>query len=123
MPVGGSAARLLAELALSDTDNALVDRGFVATRFVDDFRIFLRANKSAYDALGFLAEHLAVNEGLSLNSAKTHVASASRFVERLTHDMSDVGSEAEGQALEALTASMCPLMKTLIPTILKSSKI
>ena len=44
MPVGGSAARLLAELALSDTDNALVDWEFRRHRFVDDFRIFLRAN-------------------------------------------------------------------------------
>jgi hypothetical protein len=29
LPVGGSAARLLAELALSDTDQALRDRGFI----------------------------------------------------------------------------------------------
>jgi hypothetical protein len=106
LPVGGSAARLLAELALSDIDNALVDQGFVATRFVDDFRIFLRPNESAYDALGFLAEHLAVNEGLSLNSAKTHVIASNLFVERLKQEISDVGSEAEGEALETLAAAL-----------------
>jgi len=42
LPVGGAAARMLAELALIDTDRALQDRGFVATRFVDDFRFFFK---------------------------------------------------------------------------------
>jgi hypothetical protein len=106
LPVGGAAARLLAELALSDIDNALVDQGFVATRFVDDFRIFLGPNESAYDALGFLAEHLAVNEGLSLNSAKTHVVASTTFAEQLKVDVSDVGSDAEGEALEALAHAL-----------------
>jgi hypothetical protein len=106
LPVGGSAARLLAELALSDVDNALADQGFVATRFVDDFRIFLGPNESAYDALGFLAEHLAINEGLSLNSAKTHVITSSLFAERLKQEISDVGSEAEGEALAVLAAAL-----------------
>ena len=39
LPVGGSSARLLAELALVDTDQALRDKGLKATRFVDDFRV------------------------------------------------------------------------------------
>jgi hypothetical protein len=73
LPVGGSAARLLAELALLDTDRALIDHGIAATRFVDDFRIFPGAGENPYDVLGFLAEQLGVNEGLSLNTAKTQV--------------------------------------------------
>src|SRR6202035_5020304 len=80
LPVGGSAARLLAELALVDTDEALRDMGLTATRFVDDFRIFLRNSESPYDALGFLAEHLAINEGLSLNAAKTSVSTSSQYI-------------------------------------------
>jgi hypothetical protein len=78
--VGGGAARLLAELALVDTDQALRDGGITATRFVDDFRIFLRNSESPYDALGFLAEHLAINEGLSLNAAKTSVSTRSQYI-------------------------------------------
>jgi hypothetical protein len=80
LPVGGAAARLLAELALVDTDQALRDGGITATRFVDDFRIFLRNSESPYDALGFLAEHLAINEGLSLNAAKTSVSTSSQYI-------------------------------------------
>ena len=51
LPVGGTAARLLSELALSDTDRALADHGISATRFVDDFRIFLGARDNPYDVL------------------------------------------------------------------------
>jgi hypothetical protein len=71
LPVGGAAARILAELALFDTDRALQDRGFLATRFVDDFRIFLNPGEDAYEALGFLAEQLAINEGLKLLTKHT----------------------------------------------------
>jgi Reverse transcriptase (RNA-dependent DNA polymerase) len=106
LPVGGSAARLLAELALSDTDEALKDRGILATRFVDDFRIFLKRPEDPYEALGYLAEQLGINEGLSLNSAKTSVSSRTEYVRRLDRLTSDVAEEAEGVALDALTASI-----------------
>jgi hypothetical protein len=67
LPIGGSAARLLAKFVLVDTDRALYDQDVVATRFVDDFRIFLDAREHPYNVLGFLAEQLGINEGLSLN--------------------------------------------------------
>lgn len=106
LPMGGSAARLLAELAMCDTDQALCDTGLLATRFVDDFRVFLHGSTSAYDALGFLAEQLAINEGLALNVAKTTVATREEYVERLERLTTDVGEEAEGVALDALTAEL-----------------
>jgi Reverse transcriptase (RNA-dependent DNA polymerase) len=106
LPVGGSAARLLAELALVDTDRSLLDQGFVFTRFVDDFRIFLGANEDPYAALGFLAEQLGINEGLSLNVAKTEVrdkASYSAWLDKMTTDVSE---QAEGIALDTLTSNI-----------------
>jgi len=106
LPVGGSAARLLAELALIDTDQALRDKGLISTRYVDDFRVFLKNDESPYDALGYLAEHLAINEGLSLNTAKTSVISRSNYIRRLKHLTSDVAEEAEGVALDVLTANL-----------------
>lgn len=106
LPVGGSGARLLAELALSDTDSALQNDGRRATRFVDDFRIFLRADEDPYDALALIAEQLGINEGLSLNVAKTAVYSRSEFLARLKHLVTDVSDEAEGAALEALTSEL-----------------
>jgi hypothetical protein len=90
LPVGGSAVRLLAELALSDTDKALQNEGILATRFVDDFRIFLSAGETPYDALAFIAEQLGINEGLSLNVAKTSVSSRAKFLAHLKALLSDV---------------------------------
>ncbi|HYM72076.1 MAG TPA: reverse transcriptase domain-containing protein, partial [Stellaceae bacterium] len=95
LPVGGSAARLLAELALADTDQALRDRGLRATRFVDDFRIFLTTSDHPYDALGFLAEQLGINEGLSLNSAKMEVTERDAYNAYLETATSDLEEEAE----------------------------
>jgi reverse transcriptase-like protein len=106
LPVGGSAARLLAELALADTDQALRDQGLRTTRFVDDFRIFLTANYHPYDALGFLAEQLGINEGLSLNSAKTEVIERDAYIVYLETATSDLEEEAEGVALDALTTGL-----------------
>lgn len=106
LPVGGSAARLLAELALSDTDNALDQDGRLATRFVDDFRIFLRAGEDAYDALAFIAEQLGINEGLSLNVAKTEIYTRADYLKRLKRQTTDVSDEAEGAAMEALASDL-----------------
>jgi hypothetical protein len=106
LPVGGSSARLLAELALADTDQALRDKGLTVTRFVDDFRIFLTASDHPYDALGFLAEQLGINEGLSLNSAKTEVTARNAYSAYLATATSDLEEEAEGVALDTLTAGL-----------------
>ena len=106
LPVGGSAARLLAELALSDTDLALKQDDRLATRFVDDFRIFLRADEDPYGALAFLAEQLGISEGLSLNVTKTRVETRAEFLARLKYLVADVSEEAEGAALESLTSNL-----------------
>lgn len=103
LPVGGSAARLLSELALSDTDRALADEGLQASRFVDDFRIFLTSSDDPYDALAILAEQLAINEGLALNVAKTKIYSRDEYLEYLKVLTTDVSDEAEGHALDALS--------------------
>jgi hypothetical protein len=106
LPIGGSASRLLAELVLADTDLALVNQGIFATRFVDDFRLFLSANEDAYDALGFLAEQLGINEGLSLNAGKTFVLERGAYLDTLERLTTDVSEQAEGVALESLTAEL-----------------
>ena len=106
LPVGGTGARLLAELALSDTDKALIDHGISATRFVDDFRIFLRAGEDPYEVLSFLAQQLSINEGLALNAAKTSVTSRSDFLQKIKGLTGDIADEAEGEALESLTADI-----------------
>jgi hypothetical protein len=90
-------------LALSDTDRALTDEGLQASRFVDDFRIFLTSSDDPYDALAILAEQLAINEGLALNVAKTKIYSRDEYLEYLKVLTTDVSDEAEGHALDALS--------------------
>ena len=106
LPVGGSAARLLAELALNDTDKALQDQGLFSTRFVDDFRLFLKADDNYYDALAFLAEQLSINEGLALSAAKTSVYGRTEYLARLKELSTDIAQEAQGEALDMLVANL-----------------
>jgi len=106
LPVGGSAARLLAELALADVDTALSHTPYLATRFVDDFRIFLKAGEEPYEALAFLAEQLGINEGLALNVAKTRVFTRAEYVEHLKELLTELTDQAEGQAFAELTSHL-----------------
>ena len=78
----------------------------LATRFVDDLRLFLKVSQHPYDALGYLAEQLGINEGLSLNGAKTFATNRREYVRRLEHLTSDIAEEAEGVALDTLTADL-----------------
>jgi Reverse transcriptase (RNA-dependent DNA polymerase) len=106
IPIGGSAARVLAEAVLSDTDSALADEGFQFTRYMDDYRIFVREGQSAYHILAFLAEQLATGEGLSLNAHKTRVISATAARSVLAKQLIDVYDEAQQGAIEPLTHAL-----------------
>ena len=106
LPVGGVASRLLAELILTDTDKELIDFEYEFSRFVDDFRIFIKADTDPYEALALLAEQLATNEGLSLNVAKTKVQSVEDFASSLNKSLADVSGDAEEAAIEILTADI-----------------
>ena len=106
LPVGGSASRLLAELAISDIDKALIQDDIIATRFVDDFRIFLHSKQDPHEVLSFLAQHLGVSEGLMLNASKTNVCSRFEFLSGIEKMITDISKKAESDALESLTADI-----------------
>ena len=106
LPVGGSASRLLSELSISDIDKALIHDGISATRFVDDFRIFLHAEENPYEILGSLAHNLGSGEGLTLNESKTNVYSRLDFLDKIGKLVTDISQEAENDALESLTAEI-----------------
>lgn len=105
LPVGGAASRLLAELALRDVDKSLFNEGIAFTRYVDDFRIFLKDEHQVYDTLALIAEAL-LAEGLTLNSAKTRVRSAKDYLTELEGGVVDVFSAAQEDAIAVLTASL-----------------
>ena len=102
IPVGSNASRLLAEIALHDIDMALVAEGIEHTRFVDDFRIFVRKGKDPYAALSFLAKLLWSNEGLALNSQKTKIMTWREFFQSAGDDESEDDVSKEEFATEKL---------------------
>jgi hypothetical protein len=102
IPVGGNATRLLAELSLVDIDRALLGEGYEFTRYVDDFRIFIKPNQDPYNALAFLADNLWSSEGLSLSSAKTRVMPFEQYREQLELSSGEDASQADASAAERL---------------------
>lgn len=79
IPVGQNPSRLLGELALNDIDQGLVGEGVDFCRYVDDFRIFCKSEKEAYQNLALLAEMLFENHGLTLQQHKTQIVSVENF--------------------------------------------
>jgi len=79
IPVGSAPSRILAEIALSDVDEALLANGVDFVRFNDDYRIFAQNHTQAYQHIAFLAEVLFRNHGLSLQPQKTSIYSTDNF--------------------------------------------
>ena len=92
LPIGGPAARILAELALNNTDKILQMNGIKFIRFVDDIYIFSKTQEQAHASLNYLAIKLMTNEGLSLQKHKTQILSKTEFVNLIS---SRVNSESE----------------------------
>ncbi|MBR0793998.1 RNA-directed DNA polymerase [Bradyrhizobium jicamae] len=102
IPVGGNASRLLAEILLNDTDRALVAEGYEFTRYVDDFRLYLKNGQDPYTALAFLSEHLMTNEGLFLASAKTRVHTLGEYLDKLNMSSGEDTAQADESAAQRL---------------------
>lgn len=97
IPVGSSASRIIAEAILTDVDDALVHEEVAFTRYVDDYRIFIRPDQNPYRIIAFLSEQLAKNEGLSLNAQKTRLLTAKEFLANIEAQL-HVGSGAAAEA-------------------------
>ena len=82
IPVGQAASRLLAEVAIDDVDKSLLSEGTQFVRFSDDFRIFCKDKREAYEKLAFLANVLFENHGLTLQQHKTQIMPLDDFIVR-----------------------------------------
>ncbi len=93
LPIGGPAARILAELALNNTDKILQIEGVKFTRFVDDIHLFAKSEEDAHALLNNLAIRLMSNEGLTLQKHKTQILTKAEFTKlisaRLNADSED----------------------------------
>jgi hypothetical protein len=85
LPIGGNAARILAELLLTSVDNLLTGKRIRFCRFVDDFIFFCKSKEDAFGYLNLIAEFLLRNEGLSIQNSKTQVMSCSEYVTQARH--------------------------------------
>lgn len=82
VPVGPTASVVFSEACLTDVDLFLVRKGYVHTRYVDDFRIFCGDATVAWRALHDLTEYLYTAHRLTLQSSKTQMLDVSDFVEK-----------------------------------------
>ena len=80
IPVGPYASRVLGEAVLIDVDAHLQSKGIDYVRWVDDYNIFSRSEYLAQSTVFELAEWLFANHGLTLQSSKTKILPASRYI-------------------------------------------
>lgn len=105
LPIGGEAARILAELVLNNTDRLMNSRGIKFKRFVDDIHIFCKTIEEAHSALNFLAMKLMRNEGLTLQKHKTQIQSRLEF-EKLVASRINAESDSEKEKERAKFMSL-----------------
>jgi hypothetical protein len=80
IPVGPSASILISEACLSDVDMFLLRKGYIHTRYSDDFRIFCASRSEAFRALHDLSDYLYTSHRLTLQSVKTRPVPLSEFI-------------------------------------------
>lgn len=97
LPIGGNAARLLAELLLNRTDRLLTSRNIAFCRFVDDYYLFANSEVEARRSLVYLSEILLRHEGLTLQRGKTRLMSNAEFA-RTSPLAADGSAESEVEA-------------------------
>lgn len=82
IPVGPSASRLIADVAIDDIDQYMLAEGSSFCRYADDFRIFCTSYKDGYERLAKLADFLDRNHGLTLQQGKTSIVPKDTFLAR-----------------------------------------
>ena len=82
IPIGPPASRLLAEAVLIDVDSTLLSFGFDFIRFVDDYIFFTDKVQDAEYCIRVLGETLFLNHGLTLQTSKTKISTASEYVQK-----------------------------------------
>jgi len=89
VPIGSDPARLLAELTISDVDDALMSDGMQFVRFSDDYRFFAQTHSEAYRNIAYLANYLYYNHGLTLQPQKTEIMPVDEFRQRFLRTLEE----------------------------------
>ena len=102
LPVGPTASVVFSEACLTDVDLFLVRKGYVHTRYVDDFRIFCADATVAWRALHDLTEYLYTAHRLALQSGKTRLLDVDDFVEKELIDPQHVEAATVEEKMDLL---------------------
>lgn len=95
LPIGGNAARLLAELVLDRVDRLLTAESVTFCRFVDDYVVFSDTRENALRSLVVLSDALLRNEGLTLARAKTRLMTNTELTKASQFAPPDTGASSE----------------------------
>jgi len=102
IPIGPSGSAIFSEACLSDVDNFLLRKGYVHTRYVDDFRIFCKSAEQSHKALHDLTEYLYTAHRLTLQSHKTRFYDVKEFIDEELIDPEELENQSQEVKLKAL---------------------
>jgi hypothetical protein len=102
IPVGPSASIVLSEACLSDVDMFLLRKGYVHTRYSDDFRIFCVSRGEALRALHDLSDYLYTAHRLTLNANKTKPVPIAEFIDTELLDPEKLEEQGKTRRLNEL---------------------
>ena len=105
LPVGGQGARILAELFLSQVDEALTAHGVHWHRYVDDYVLIAPNTAESYRALAVLAQCL-MDYGLTLNKSKTVLLSCKHYCDYVRAQLG--AGDEEAAALRSIDLKFDP---------------
>lgn len=95
LPVGGNAARILAEALLIRTDNFMKESNMNFCRFVDDYVVFADSRENAYSILNDCSDYFLRSMGLTLQKTKTLIMSQREFVQHVKSVFDEVESDKD----------------------------
>ena len=86
---------MLVELVLNVLDRILLSKGIVFCRYADDYHFYCKNIDDAYKKLILISEIFMINDGLSLQKAKTRILESSEFIRSIENEIVNVGSDEE----------------------------
>lgn len=95
LPVGGNAARILAEALLIRTDNFMKESKIDFCRFVDDYVVFADSRANAYSILNNCVDYFLRSMGLTLQKTKTLIMTQREFVQHVKSVFDEVESDKD----------------------------
>lgn len=103
IPIGPAASIIFSEACLGDVDNFLLRKGYVHTRYVDDFRIFCTDINQSLKALHDLTEYLYTSHRLSLQTHKCNILDLDDFKRKELIDPEELEESSKEEKLEAIS--------------------